>query len=89
MHGDVHGVGNLGGQFVKGQGGYQANHSLGDLESDGDKVGIRERGQVGQAVEPPAELLQHAGISHSIESAWVDTQTQCLGGAQGAAMLTE
>ena len=87
--GDVHGVGNLGGQFVEGQGGDEADHGLGNLESDCDQIGVGEGGQFGQAVEAPAEPFQYAGIAHPIEGARVDAQAQRLGSAQGAAVLTE
>jgi len=81
--------GNLGGQFVKGQGRHQADHGLGDVEGDGDQVRVGERGKLGQAVETPAEPFQHAGIAHGVEGARVDAQTQRLGGAQGAAVLSK
>jgi len=88
-HGDVYAVGNLGSQFVKGQGGYQADNRLGDLEGDGDEVGVGEGRQVGQAIEPATELDQQAGITHSVEGARVDAQRQCLRRAQNAVVLAE
>ena len=52
---DLHGVGNLGGQLVEGQGRDQADDGLGNLESDSDQIGVGEGRQRGQAVEAPAE----------------------------------
>jgi hypothetical protein len=47
-------VGDLGGDFMKGQGGDETDHRAREAEADGNEVGVADRGQFREAVDPPA-----------------------------------
>jgi len=75
-------VGDLGGEFVPGERRDQAEHSIGNLESDGDQVRVAERRSIRQSVQPPAEQFDPTGIAESVQSPGMDTRLQSLARAQ-------
>ena len=90
-NGDADFVGNLRGEFVPGEGRDQAEHSVGNLESDGDQVRIAKRRRVCESVQPPAEQFDPTGIAESVQGPGMDTGLQSIASAQhpplGAEMI--
>ena len=84
-------VGDLGGEFVPGKRRDQTEHSIGNLEGNGDEIRIAERRSVRESVQPPAELLDTTGISEGVEGSGMNTRLQCLACAEhppvGAEMI--
>ena len=64
---DVDLVGNLGRDLVDRQGREQAEHTVRHPQGHGDQVGVAERWQIREPVQPSPELLKRPGITHLLD----------------------
>ncbi len=84
--GNIHGMGDLGGDAVVGKGGDHANDGGGAAFADGEDVGLTWLGLVGKAIESATEGLDVTEIAHAVEDLGVYSLSKRVAGAEDAAV---
>lgn len=88
-NGDTDFVGDLGGEFMPSERRDQTEHTVGNLESDGDQVRIAKRRSIRQSVQPPTEQFDPTGITESVQSPGMNTGLQSIACAEHPAVGAE